>query len=88
VRQITATTIRKPYSVPVHHTQQREDKMTQTFGAVSVEEHLHGDTKWVAVRARGAEWSWLTPDDALLLAQYWMATYGASTNPQTASSRG
>ena len=62
--------------------------MAQTFGSVSVEEHLHGDTKWVAVRARRAEWSWLTQDDAILLARYWMATYGAPTNPQTASSRG
>jgi hypothetical protein len=63
--------------------------MTQTFGSVSVEEHQHGDTKWVAVRARGAEWSWLTPDDALLLARHWMATYGANTKtPETASSRG
>jgi hypothetical protein len=53
--------------------------MTQKFGSVSVEEHRHGDTRWVAVRARGAEWSWLTPDDALVLARHWMATYGAAT---------
>jgi hypothetical protein len=52
--------------------------MVENFGPVSVEEHVHGDTRWVAVRARGAEWSWLTPDDALLLARYWMATYGAT----------
>ena len=50
----------------------------QKIGSVAVEEHVHGDTRWVAVRARGAEWSWLTPDDALLLAQHWMATYGAN----------
>jgi len=47
----------------------------QTFGPVSVEEHRSGDTLWVAVRARGAEWSWLTRDDALRLARLWMATY-------------
>jgi hypothetical protein len=51
--------------------------MTQNFGSVAVEEHVHGDTRWVAVRARGAEWSWLTPEDALLLARHWMAAYGA-----------
>jgi len=53
----------------------------QAFGSVSVEEHLHGDTLWVAVRARGAEWSWLTPEDALRLARHWMATYGAIADP-------
>jgi hypothetical protein len=52
----------------------------QIFGSVAVEEHVHGETRWVAVRARGAEWSWLTPEDALLLAKHWMATYGAATN--------
>ena len=65
--------------------------MTHTIGSVAVEEHVHGDTRWVAVRARGAEWSWLTPDDALLLARHWMATYGAMANTmvaETASSRG
>ncbi len=49
--------------------------MAQDFGAVKVEEHRHGDTLWVAVRARGAEWSWLTQEDALRLARYWMAAY-------------
>lgn len=50
----------------------------QKIGSVAVEEHVHGDTRWIAVRARGAEWSWLTPQDALLLAQHWMATYGGN----------
>jgi hypothetical protein len=49
--------------------------MSQDFGAVKVEEHRHGDTLWVAVRARGAEWSWLTREDALRLAHHWMAMY-------------
>ena len=52
----------------------------QKIGSVVVDEQVHGDTRWVAVRARGAEWSWLTPDDALLLARHWMATYGATAN--------
>jgi len=63
--------------------------MTKQFGCVAVEEHLSGDTRWIALRARGAEWSWLTPDDALLLARHWMATYGASgALAEMASGRG
>jgi hypothetical protein len=61
----------------------------QTIGSVAVEEHLHGGTRWVAVRARGAEWSWLTPADAIQLAQHWMKTYGLKPEtPQTVSTRG
>lgn len=52
----------------------------QKFGSVAVEEHVHGDARRAALRARNAEWSWLTPDDALLLARHWMATYGAIAN--------
>ena len=52
--------------------------MTKHFGSVSAEEHVYGDTQWIAIRARGAEWSWLTPNDALVLARHWMATYGAT----------
>ena len=58
--------------------------MTKHFGSVLVEEHIHGDTQWVAIRARGAEWSWLTPTDALLLAQHWMAIYEATATAKTA----
>ncbi|HEY4040297.1 MAG TPA: hypothetical protein VGM32_00465 [Rhodopila sp.] len=62
--------------------------MTHNFGSVAVEEHIHGDTSWIAVRARGAEWSWLTPEDAVLLARHWIATYGAAPDQaETASSR-
>ena len=57
----------------------------QDFGSVAVEEHVHGDTLWVAVRARGAEWSWLTPEDALRLARLWIAAYGGGTGPKLAS---
>jgi hypothetical protein len=61
----------------------------QTIGSVAVEEHLHGGTRWVAVRARGAEWSWLTQDDAMQLAQHWMTTYGPKPEtPATVSARG
>jgi len=58
------------------------------FGSVAVEERVHGDTRWVAVRARGAEWSWLTQDDALLLARHWMATYGGVADQAAVASGG
>jgi hypothetical protein len=61
-----------------------EDKIMENFGSVSVEEHVHGDTLWVAVRARGAEWSWLTPEDALRLAKHWVAAYGAAATSRIA----
>lgn len=35
--------------------------------SLAVEEHVHGETVWVAVRSRGADWSWLTPDEAVQL---------------------
>jgi len=45
---------------------------------LAVEEHVHGDTLWVAVRARGAEWSWLTPEEALRIGREWVEKYGQS----------
>jgi hypothetical protein len=53
--------------------------------SVAVEEHLHGDMCWVAIRARGAEWSWLTPDEAAELGRRWVAMYASvSTKRQLA----
>jgi hypothetical protein len=49
-------------------------------GPFAVEEHTHGDTVWVAVRARGADWSWLTPDEAVQLGRHWVEKYGPSTD--------
>jgi len=48
-----------------------------TTSALSVEERVVGDTKWVAVRARGAEWSWLTVEEAAELGRLWAAHYEA-----------
>ena len=48
--------------------------MTHTT-QLSVEEHVHGETVWIAVRARGAQWSWLTPEEALRLGREWVARY-------------
>lgn len=41
------------------------------------EERVAGDVTWVALRARGAEWSWLTKEEALRLATVWLIKYGA-----------
>jgi len=43
---------------------------------LKVEEHLHGETVWVALRARGAEWSWLTPQEAVRIGREWLDRYG------------
>jgi hypothetical protein len=61
------------------------EQAVQDFGAVTVEEHVHGGTVWVAVRARGADWSWLTPEDALKLARHWMTAYSPRDARESAS---
>ena len=38
------------------------------------------------IRARGAEWSWLTPAEALQLGRLWVEKYGSG--PGGAASRG
>lgn len=47
---------------------------------VAVEERVHGDTVWVAIRARGAEWSWLTTEEALRIGREWVAKYGETND--------
>jgi len=49
---------------------------------LAVEEHVHGDTVWVALRSRGADWSWLTPEEAVNLGRTWIEKY--SSAPQAA----
>jgi hypothetical protein len=42
-----------------------------------VEERLvQGETRWVAIRARGAEWSYLTTDEAADLGRQWVERFG------------
>ncbi|HEY1933917.1 MAG TPA: hypothetical protein VGG99_18040 [Acetobacteraceae bacterium] len=53
--------------------------MTQ---ALKVEEHVHGDTVWVAIRARGAEWSWLTQEEAARLGREWASRYSTAEPAQ------
>ena len=48
---------------------------------LAVEEHVHGDTVWVAVRSRGADWSWLTPDEAVQLGRTLIEKYSRLAQP-------
>ena len=52
-------------------------EMPEAISPFSVEERvIDGDTVWVAIRARGAEWSWLTPTEAAQLGRQWVERYG------------
>ena len=51
--------------------------MPEAVSPFSVEERvIDGGTVWVAIRARGAEWSWLTPTEAAQLGRLWVERYG------------
>ena len=45
---------------------------------VDIQERVVGDVRWIAIRARGAEWSWLTPQEAAELAREWKQRYDAA----------
>ena len=61
-------------------------RMPQAISPYSVEERiLDGGTAWVAIRARGAEWSWLTPAEAAHLGQQWVERYGPPHSRPTAT---
>lgn len=50
--------------------------MAYAISPYSVEEReVHGGACWIAIRARGAEWSWLTPDEALAIGRLWVERY-------------
>jgi hypothetical protein len=54
-----------------------QHKLSEAIGPYSVEERmLPGEVVWVAIRARGAEWSWLTPAEAAQLGRRWVERYG------------
>ena len=60
--------------------------MSEAIGSYSVEERIvSGETVWVAIRARGAEWSWLTPAEAAHLGQLWVDRYGPRDSLMTAT---
>jgi hypothetical protein len=64
-------------------------RMREAIGPYMVEERLiEGDTSWVAIRARGAEWSWLTPAEAAHLGQQWVRRYGHVLHREEQSSPG
>ena len=48
-----------------------------SFEHVNVQERVVGGVRWIAIRARGAEWSWLTPQEVVELAREWKERYGA-----------
>lgn len=43
-----------------------------------VEEHVPGETIWVAVRARGPDWSWLVPEEAVRIGRQWIQKYDST----------
>lgn len=56
--------------------------MAHAIAPYCVEEHhVHGETRWVAIRARGAEWSWLTAEEAAAIGREWVARYGDGVQP-------
>lgn len=54
-----------------------------SFADVSIRERVVGDVRWVAVRARGADWSWFTPEEAAELARDWSKRYGNACHQDT-----
>ena len=55
--------------------------MSHAVGPYSVEERLvQGETRWIAIRARGAEWSWLTPEEAAAIGREWVERYGGKAH--------
>ena len=47
---------------------------------LSWEELKVGDVLWVKVRARGAETSYLTPQEAARIGQEWVKRYGSAAH--------
>jgi hypothetical protein len=54
------------------------DKIMSHAAPLAVEEHVHGETVWVAVRSRGADWSWMTPEEAVQLGRRLLERYDAA----------
>jgi hypothetical protein len=55
---------------------------TYAIGPYAVEERkVHSETRWIAIRARGAEWSRLTPEEAAVVGRKWVEQYGGSVEP-------
>ena len=55
--------------------------MSDAVGPYEVEQRLVGEeTRWIAIRARGAEWSFLTPVEAADLGRQLVERFGAKTD--------
>jgi hypothetical protein len=54
---------------------------TGPYGVEVEETSVNGETRWITIRARGAEWSHLTPQEAALIARDWTAKYGHLLSP-------
>jgi hypothetical protein len=50
--------------------------MSDAVAPFQVEERLVGETRWIAIRARGAEWSYLTTQEAADLGRNWVERFG------------
>jgi hypothetical protein len=54
--------------------------MSDAVGPYEVEQRLVGEaTRWIAIRARGAEWSFLTPAEAADLGRQLVEQFGRKT---------
>jgi hypothetical protein len=63
--------------------------MSEAISPYSVEERIvTGEVVWVAIRARGAEWSWLTPAEAARLGRQWVERYGGWHDGRPTESKG
>ena len=63
--------------------------MSEAISPYSVEERIvTGEVVWVAIRARGAEWSWLTPAEAARVGRRWVERYGSRHDGRPTESKG
>lgn len=57
--------------------------MRDAVAPYQVEERLVGETRWIAIRARGAEWSYLTTQEAVDLGRNWVDRFGTEAIGQS-----
>jgi hypothetical protein len=50
--------------------------MTDAAAPYQAEEHWVHDSRWVKIRARGSDWSWLTIEEAAKIGRIWDERYG------------
>ena len=59
--------------------------MSDAMGPYQVEQRLVGDaTRWIAIRARGAEWSYLTPVESVDLGRQLIERFGVKPDASEA----